>query len=130
MSTASADNGDGQTTVSVRCTGKIYDAVGQSNFEFTFPGETLADFLSAFFEEYPIEDLVLAAEESDEAARGWATAPEELPGTWNQNPEGERVRQYARVTVNGRFNEHLGGFQTQLTASDRIGLMYPFVYCV
>lgn len=130
METATMDSESQQTTtVTVRCTGHIYEAVGNSRFEYTFEGTTLSDFLAAFFEEYAIEDLVLASEESEEAASGWAEPPEELPGTWNQNPEGERVRRYARVTINGRFNEHLGGFQAQLEDGDRVGLMYPFVYC-
>jgi molybdopterin converting factor small subunit len=118
-----------RTTVTVRCTGLVYEAVGRTGFEFTFSGTTLTDFLEAFFEEYGVEDLVLAKEAEDEVASGWATPPEELPGTWNRNPEGERVRRYARVTVNGRFNEHMDGFRTALEDGDRIGLMYPFVYC-
>ncbi len=130
METASAESEvQTTTTVTVRCTGHIYDAVGDSRFEYTFPGETLSDFLSAFFEDYAVEDLVLAGEQNEEVASGWAEPPEELPGTWNQNPEGERVRRYARVTVNGRFNEHFDGFRTKLAEGDRIGLMYPFVYC-
>ncbi|MFB6085840.1 MAG: pterin cluster protein [Halodesulfurarchaeum sp.] len=130
MQTANVESTDGTTTtVTVRCTGHIYEAVGESRFEYTFDGETLADFCSAFFEEYDVEDLVLAGEESEEVTRGWADPPEELPGTWNRNPEGERVRRYARVTVNGRFNEHLDGFRTGLEDGDRIGLLYPFVYC-
>lgn len=128
MKTASAES-DLQTTVTVRCTGHIYEAVGDSRFEYTFDGETLADFLAAFFADFEVEDLVLASEESEEVTSGWAEPPEELPGTWNRNPEGERVRRYARVTVNGRFNEHLDGFRTRLTDGDRIGLLYPFVYC-
>lgn len=118
-----------RTTVTVRCTGLVYESVGRTGFEFTFEGSTLTDFLEAFFAEYGVEDLVLAKEADDEVASGWATPPDELPGTWNRNPEGERVRRYARVTVNGRFNEHLDGFRTQLEDGDRIGLMYPFVYC-
>ncbi|MFW6458409.1 MAG: MoaD/ThiS family protein [Halodesulfurarchaeum sp.] len=129
METASAEAELQTTTVTVRCTGHIYDAVGRLRFEYTFDGETLADFLAAFFDEYPVEELVLASEASEEATSGWAEPPETLPGTWNRNPEGERVRRYARVTVNGRFNEHLDGFRTRLADGDRIGLLYPFVYC-
>jgi molybdopterin converting factor small subunit len=130
METANVDReSHPTTTITARCTGHIYDAVGQSRFEYEFEGTTLSDFLESFFEEFPVEDLVLASEASEEATSGWAKPPEKLPGTWNQNPEGERVRRYARVTVNGRFNEHLGGFQTQLDDGDRIGLLYPFVYC-
>jgi len=129
METSSVEKAKEQTTVTVRCTGKIYEGVGKSNFEFEFAGDSLADFLDSFFEAYPVEELVLAAEESEEAASGWADPPDVLPGTWNRNPKGERVRRYARVTVNGRFNEHLDGFRTQLNDGDRVGLMNPFVYC-
>jgi molybdopterin converting factor small subunit len=33
------------------------------------------------------------------------------------------------VLVNGKFNEHLGGFDTELTEDDRVALVYPFMYC-
>ncbi len=31
--------------------------------------------------------------------------------------------------VNGRFNEHLDGLDTELADSDRVSLMYPFIFC-
>jgi molybdopterin converting factor small subunit len=31
--------------------------------------------------------------------------------------------------VNGRFNEQLDGFDTELTDGDRVALMYPFMFC-
>jgi molybdopterin converting factor small subunit len=130
METTSANRDpETETTVTVRCTGHIYDAVGDSHFEYAFRGETLSDFLAAFFEDFEVADLVLATEESEEVTSGWAEPPSELPGTWNRNPAGERVRRYARVTVNGRFNEHMDGFRTKLANGDRVGLLYPFVYC-
>lgn len=117
-------------TVTVRCTGRVRDAVGKATFEYSFEGETLGEFLAAFFEDYAVADLLLATEESSESAPGWVNAPDSLPGTWRRNPEGERVRRYARVLVNGTFNEHLEGFDTLLSDGDRVALMYPFVYCV
>ena len=117
-------------TVTVRCTGHVRDAVGEATFEYSFDGETLGEFLEAFFEEYDVADLLIATDESTEQAPGWVDGPESLPGTWRQNPEGERVRRFARVLVNGTFNEHLDGFDTVLEEGDRVALMYPFVYCV
>lgn len=120
----------GETTVTVRATGHVRTELGKHDFEFTFEGETLREFLEALFAEHPaLEDLLIAETETDAAARGWARAPEELPGTWLKNPEGEQTRPYARVTVNGTFNELLDGFNTRLSAGDRIGLLYPFIYC-
>lgn len=117
------------TTVDVRCTGHVRTAVGAHDLSFTFEGDTVREFLEAFFEEYEVEDLLLAETEADATAHGWASVPDDLPGTWRKNPEGEQTRTYARVTVNGRFNEHLGGFETKLDDGDRVGLLYPFIFC-
>ncbi|WP_254768091.1 MoaD/ThiS family protein [Salinilacihabitans rarus] len=117
------------TTVDVRCTGHVRTAIGEHDIEFTFEGSSLREFLEAFFEEHPVEDLLIAETEADATARGWAPVPDDLPGTWRKNPEGEQTRPYARVTINGRFNEHLDGFETELSEGDRVGLLYPFIFC-
>ncbi|WP_331234438.1 MoaD/ThiS family protein [Natronorarus salvus] len=116
-------------TIEVVCTGHVRDAVGKGRFEFAFEGETLRGFLAAFFEEYPIEELLIAETEAESTAHGWAPAPETLPGTWRKNPEGEQTRTYARVLVNGRFNENREGFDTELREGDRVALVYPFMFC-
>lgn len=46
-----------------------------------------------------------------------------------ENPEDEQTRCYARGSVDGTFNEHLDGLDTELEDDDRISLMYPFIYC-
>lgn len=118
-----------ETTVTVRCTGHVRDAVGTHELEFTFDGTRLREFLEAFFADYELEDMLIAETEADATARGWAPAPDELPGTWRKNPEGEQTRPYARVCINGRFNEHYEGFETELEDGDRVALMYPFMFC-
>ena len=118
-----------QTTVTVRCTGHVREAVGTHELEFTFEGTRLREFLEAFFEEYDVEDLLIAETEADATARGWAPVPDDLPGTWRKNPEGDQTRPYARVCVNGRFNEHYDGFETELADGDRVALIYPFMFC-
>ncbi|MFB6079480.1 MAG: MoaD/ThiS family protein [Haloferacaceae archaeon] len=119
-----------ETSVTVRATGRVRDALGTPQFEFTFPGDRLRDFLDALFAEHPdLEDLLVAETEADATAHGWATPPEDLPGTWRKNPEGEQTRAYARVCVNGRFNELLDGFDTRLADGDRVALIYPFMFC-
>ncbi|WP_122091046.1 MoaD/ThiS family protein [Halalkalicoccus subterraneus] len=118
-----------RTTVTVVCTGHVYDAVGKHRFSYSFEGTTLRELLDELFAEYDIADLLIAETEADATAHGWATPPEELPGTWKKNPEGEQTRAYARVTVNGRFNEHYEGLDTELDEGDRVGLMYPFMFC-
>ncbi|RDZ66361.1 pterin cluster protein [Haloferax sp. Atlit-12N] len=110
-------------------TGHVRSAVGTHRMEFTFAGETLRAFLEAFFEAYDVRDLVIAEREADATTRGWARV-EQPPGTWRKNPEGEQTRPYARVLVNGVFNENLDGFDTRLEDGDRVALMKPFLYCV
>ncbi|MDG5776258.1 MoaD/ThiS family protein [Haloarculaceae archaeon H-GB2-1] len=118
-----------QTTVDVKCTGHVRDAVGQPRMEYTFDGTTLREFLTAFFEDYEVEELLIAETETEATTPGWANAPADLPGTWTKNPQGEQTRAYARVAVNGRFNENLDGLDTELTDGDRVALMYPFMFC-
>jgi molybdopterin converting factor small subunit len=120
---------EAETTVTVKCTGHVRMAVGEPTVEWTFPGTTLREFLADFFATYDVEELVMATEDDAESARGWAQAPEQLPGTWRANPAGDRTRRYARVTVNGTFNELLDGLDTELAAGDRVALIYPFMYC-
>ncbi|WP_418886535.1 MoaD/ThiS family protein [Halapricum desulfuricans] len=117
------------TTVEVKCTGHVRSAVGTGSFEYTFDGSSLREFLDAFFEEYDVADMLIAETEADATARGWAPLEGDPPGVWNKNPEGEQTRAFARVAVNGRFNEHLDGLDTELEGGDRVALMYPFVFC-
>ena len=124
------DVGEPRTTVTVKCTGHVRTAVGQPRFEFTFEGDTLRAFLTAFFEEYDVADMLIAETEAEATTRGWAKVEEEVPGNWYKNPEGEQTRAYARVCVNGQFNELLDGLDTHLDDGDRVALIYPFVYCV
>jgi len=117
------------TTVRVHCTGHVRSAVGQPKLEYTFEGSTLRAFLDSFFEAYDVAELLIAETEDEAAAHGWVRSNGDPPGTWNKNPEGEQTRAFARVAVNGRFNEHLDGLDTELEDDDRVSLMYPFMYC-
>jgi len=119
-----------QTTVEVKCTGHVRTEVGQPRLEFTFEGSTLRELLAAFFAEYDVEEMLIAETEEEATARGWSKRPEELPGSWKKNPEGEQTRRFARVSVNGQFNEHLAGLDTELQDGDRVALMYPFMFCL
>jgi molybdopterin converting factor small subunit len=119
-----------RTTVTVRPTGHVRQAVGAGGLEYTFEGDTLRAFLAAFFEDYDVRDMLIAETEDEATTEGWAPAMEELPGGgYAKNPEGEQTRVYARVAVNGTFNEHLDGLDTDLDDGDRVALMYPFIYC-
>jgi len=132
--TETTDRGDRvvetQTTVTVNCTGHVRTEVGDHRFDFEFTGETLREFLTAFFEEYDVADMLIAETETEATTRGWAPVEDDVPGDWHKNPEGEQTRAYARVCVNGRFNELLDGLDTELTDGDRVALIYPFMYCV
>jgi molybdopterin converting factor small subunit len=131
MSTTAAETADEtrQTTVTVRCTGHVRTALGTPEIEFTFEGDSLREFLDAFFDEYDVADLLIAETDAEATTRGWAPV-DELPGTWRKNPEGENTRCFARVCVNGRFNENLDGLDTELDDDDRVALIYPFMFCV
>ncbi|GAA0281438.1 hypothetical protein GCM10009000_115720 [Halobacterium noricense] len=118
-----------QTTVEVRATGHVRRELGTHSFEFEFDGTTLGEFLDAFFDEHGCEEMLLAESEEEETAATWANYPGDPPGRWERNPEGERTRAYARVLVNGRFNELLDGFATELADGDRVALTYPFSFC-
>jgi molybdopterin converting factor small subunit len=118
-----------RTTVQVRPTGHVRAAIGKPSFEYTFEGETLREFLASLFEEYDVKDMLIAETEAEATAHGWIRPPDELPGTWRKNPEGEQTRAFARVCVNGRFNEHLDGLDTPLSDGDRVALIYPFMFC-
>jgi molybdopterin converting factor small subunit len=130
MSTTASEGAetDDETTVTVGCTGHIRTAIGCPELEFTFEGDTLRAFLDAFFDEYDVADLLIAETDDDATTRGWAPV-EDAPGSWRKNPEGENTRCYARVCVNGRFNENLAGLDTEVTEEDRIALIYPFIFC-
>ncbi len=126
--TASPDE-TGTTTVDVRCTGHVRTEIGEHSFEFDFGGNTLREFLEAFFEEYDVEELLIAETEAEATTNGWAPTDGDPPGAWEKNPEGEQTRAFARVAINGRFNEHLEGLDTELADGDRVSLMYPFMFC-
>jgi molybdopterin converting factor small subunit len=119
------------TTVQVRATGYVRDALGTPRLSFTFEGSTLRDFAEAFFAEHDVRDLVIAGTEAEAATRGWAPIDgDDVPGALRKNPDGEQTRAYARILINGQFNENLAGFDTELSAGDRVALVYPFMFCV
>ena len=123
------DTSGGTTTVEVRCTGHVRTEIGEHGFEYSFEGSTLRAFLDAFFEEYDVADMLIAETEAEATTEGWAPMESEPPGSWETNPEGEQTRAFARVAINGQFNEHLDGLDTELEDGDRVALMYPFMYC-
>ena len=118
-----------ETTVEVRCTGHVRTEIGEHSFEYAFEGSTLRAFLEAFFEDHDVADMLIAETEAEATTSGWAPTDGNPPGDWNKNPEGEQTRAFARVAINGRFNEHIDGLDTELEDGDRVALMYPFMFC-
>lgn len=119
-----------ETTVDVRCTGHVRTEIGEHSFEYTFEGSTLREFLDSFLEEHDVGDMLIAETEAEATTTGWAPTDGNPPGAWNKNPEGEQTRAFARVAINGRFNEHIDGLDTELEDGDRVALMYPFMFCL
>ncbi|WP_241686192.1 MoaD/ThiS family protein [Halorubrum amylolyticum] len=127
---ASAAETIAETTVTVRCTGHVRTELGKFEFEYAFEGDTLREFLDELFAEYPeLQEMLIAESEAEATHTGWAPTPEELPGTWTKNPVGEQTIAYARILVNGHFNENEKGFDTELEDGDRVALVYPFMFC-
>jgi molybdopterin converting factor small subunit len=73
--------------------------------------------------------MLIAETEAEATARGWVPDDVKAAGSWAKNPEGEQTRAFARVAINGQFNEHLDGLDTELEDGDRVALMYPFMFC-
>jgi molybdopterin converting factor small subunit len=73
---------------------------GAGVVEFTSPESKLRDVLNAIVASYRIADLILT--------------------------EKGEVRPWARVLVNGRCHEFVGGLDTELQSGDRIALIYPY----
>jgi molybdopterin converting factor small subunit len=120
-----------ETTVDVRATGHVRDALGTPQLSFTFEGDTLREFVEAFFAEHDVQELVIAETDEEAATRGWAPIEgDDVPGELRKNPEGEQTRPYARILINGEFNETLSGFDTTLSEGDRVALVNPFMFCV
>jgi len=118
------------TMVALHATGHVRAEMAHPHQEFTFEGDTLRDLLEKLFDEQPgLADMLIAETEAEATTGGWAKPPENLPGKWHKNPEGEQTKPYARVLVNGKFNEVLDGFDTKIEDQDRVSLVYPFIFC-
>jgi molybdopterin converting factor small subunit len=118
------------TTVKLHATGHVRTEVAEPHQEFSFEGDTLRDLLEEFFDQRPdLAEMLIAETDAEASTDGWAKPPENLPGTWHKNPEGEQTKPYARVLVNGKFNEVLDGFDTKIEDQDRVSLVYPFIFC-
>lgn len=128
--TETAPDRGGTTTVDVKATGHVRRELGEHRFDYTFEGDTLGEFLNALFDDHPeLEEMLVAETEAEASTDGWVDI-DELPGDWAKNPEGEQTRPFVRIVVNGTFNEHLDGFDTELGEDDRVALMYPFMFCL
>jgi molybdopterin converting factor small subunit len=124
-----ADAETESTTVDVKATALVRRELDEHRFDYSFQGDTLREFLDALFTDHPeLEGMLLAETAAEASTDGWVNV-DEVPGETATNPEGEQTRPYVRVVVDGTFNEHLDGFDTELADGDRVALMYPFMYC-
>jgi molybdopterin converting factor small subunit len=127
---AEVESTPGTTTVALHATGHVRARMDEPYQEFTFEGTTLRDLLEKLFDERPeLAEMLVAETEAEATTSGWADPPENLPGKWHKNPEGEQTKPYARVLINGKFNEVLDGFDTGIENGDRVSLVYPFIFC-
>lgn len=68
--------------------------------EFVSSGQRLRDVLKEIVDRYRIAEIILA--------------------------ENGEVRPWARVSVNGRSHQFVGGLDAELSDGDRIALIYPY----
>jgi molybdopterin converting factor small subunit len=87
-------------TVTVKFMSIARQRAGTATAEFSSPHVRLEDLLKEIVSKYKIEDIVL-------------------------NEKGE-VRAWARVLVNGRSHQFVGGLNAELHDRDRIALIYPY----
>ena len=86
--------------VIVRFISIVRQFAGTGRVDFDSSGQRLRDVLNEVVHRYPIADAILA--------------------------ESGEVRPYARVLVNGRSHELLGGLDMKLSDGDQIALIYPY----
>jgi molybdopterin converting factor small subunit len=75
---------------------------GIPQVEFSSKGDTLGEVVREIGKRYKVSDLVLTSK--------------------------GRVRPWARIMVNGRSQEFIGGLNAKLSDGDRIALIYSFPY--
>lgn len=73
---------------------------GRSEAELDFSSSVLRTILQEVTEKYHIRDIILT--------------------------EKEEIRPWARVLVNGRSQEFIGGLDMLISDGDRIALVYPY----
>jgi len=74
--------------------------IGKSEVMFSFPGTTLRDFVEALLREYEVSDLLL---------------------------QGEELKPHARIVINGRFSDVLGGWEAKIAEGSTIVLLQSYV---
>lgn len=87
--------------VQLKFTGLVRSRMGFDSMKFEFDGSTLADLLSAFFEQHEIDDLLL--------------------------DEKGAILPYSRVVINGRFSYLVGDMDAPVNEGDNVVLIRPYV---
>lgn len=77
------------------------ERTGKSDLEFVSSARKLGDVLREITETHNIADIILTE-------------------------NGSEVRPWARVLVNGRSHEFIGGLEVELHDGDRVALIYPY----
>lgn len=80
----------------------VRQRAGVSEVEFASQGGTLRDVVREVGDRYGVTDLILTSD--------------------------GQVRPWARVMVNGRSQEFIGGMSERLSDGDRVALTYSFPY--
>lgn len=87
-------------TVTLKFTGNVYREMGTFGMNFTFQGNRARDLLEAFFDQHDLRKLLM-------------------------NGDGE-LKPYARLLVNGRFSETIGGLDAPVQDGDTVVLIHPY----
>ena len=87
--------------VKVKFISIVRERTGKNEVEFISSAQRLGDLLKEITEMHNIAEIILTE-------------------------NGSKVRSWARVLVNGRSHEFIGGLEVQLHDGDRLALIYPY----
>ncbi|MGE5262442.1 MAG: hypothetical protein ACM3S0_03605 [Acidobacteriota bacterium] len=88
------------TQVTLKFTGHVRSRMKSGQMDFSFEGTTLRELLRTFFPQHDVQDLLV--------------------------DERDQLKPYARIVVEGRFSEFVGGLDAPITSGNMVTLINPY----